>query len=170
MFAELNPCPIVSHVGWIGLPESVWALHGYHSLYMPPPPPQPEKPKAGGMTLRKRKATAASSSKSPKEEAAPRSSPRKRQRTTRAQVALAQAQDVAEAAISAAPSMLLDVTPTGEAACADIVVEAAEETAALVSPSLRPLELPLALPDTTTPAQDETVSASTIYPSFVLTH
>ncbi|OSD01364.1 hypothetical protein PYCCODRAFT_1445831 [Trametes coccinea BRFM310] len=105
---QLKPCPIVSHVGWIGIPESIWALSGLQSTFIPPPPPQPEKPKAGGMTLRKRKVPATTSSSSvathaAEDEPAPlRVSPRKRQRTTRAQAALAQAQQLEEEAAAAA--------------------------------------------------------------------
>lgn len=111
---ELNPCPIVSPVGWLGLPESIWALHGLQSSFIPPPP-QPEKPKTGGMTLRKRKATAAATSNNaPEEEVALRVSPRKRQRTTRAQAALAQA-EVAPP-VSAPTSMLLDIPASGAVA------------------------------------------------------
>ncbi|KAL7281094.1 hypothetical protein ACG7TL_004400 [Trametes sanguinea] len=105
---ELKPCPIVSHVGWIGIPESIWALSGLQSTFIPPPPPQPEKPKAGGMTLRKRKVPATTSSSSlathaAEDEPAPlRVSLRKRQRTTRAQAALAQAQQLEEEAAAAA--------------------------------------------------------------------
>ncbi|KAI0373484.1 hypothetical protein BV20DRAFT_1049893 [Pilatotrama ljubarskyi] len=169
---QLKPCPIVSHVGWLGLPESVWALQGLQSTFVPPPPPQPEKPKAGGMTLRKRKAQAqapaasshsSSSSTLVGEDVALRVSPRKRQRTTRAQASLAQAQEdassvatTAAATPSEATSMLLDVPlPTASGAGAGITRfvkrEQKQEQLADIpgaSPALQPLELGLALPDT----------------------
>ncbi|OJT15335.1 hypothetical protein TRAPUB_8131 [Trametes pubescens] len=155
---QLRPCPIVSHVGWIGLPESVWALQGLHSAFVPPPP-QPEKPKTGGMTLRKRKAAAASSFNSPpNEEVATRVSPRKRQRTTRAQAAAA-------AAPTASNSMLLDMTlPEAASDGAGAASKAAKQVlidVAGASPVLQPLEL--ALPDTATAlsASPQDASAST---------
>ncbi|KAH9851338.1 hypothetical protein C2E23DRAFT_886527 [Lenzites betulinus] len=110
---QLNPCPIVSPVGWLGLPESIWALHGLQSSFIPPPP-QPEKPKTGGMTLRKRKATAAASNNAAEEEVTLRVSPRKRQRTTRAQAALAQAE--VPPPVLAPTSMLLDIPATSAVA------------------------------------------------------
>ncbi|EIW62848.1 uncharacterized protein TRAVEDRAFT_62665 [Trametes versicolor FP-101664 SS1] len=153
---QLRPCPIVSHVGWIGLPESVWALQGLHSAFVPPPP-QPEKPKGGGMTLRKRKAAGASSANSPpNEEVATRVSPRKRQRTTRAQAA---------AAPPASNSMLLDMTlPESASDGAGAASKAAKQVlidVAGATPVLQPLEL--ALPDTATAlsASPQDTSAST---------
>ncbi|KAI0326593.1 hypothetical protein GY45DRAFT_78455 [Cubamyces sp. BRFM 1775] len=135
LLTELKPCPIVSHVGWLGLPEGIWALEGLQSTFIPPPPPQPEKPKAGGMTLRKRKApsattstssTAASSATPAEEEVALRVSPRKRQRTTRAQAALAQAQEEQEAAAAAAVAAATAALEAAEAA-AEVPASAAEE-------------------------------------------
>ncbi|KAI0360900.1 hypothetical protein OH77DRAFT_1392919 [Trametes cingulata] len=189
---HLKPCPIVSHVGWLGLPESVWALQGLQSTFVPPPPPQPEKPKAGGMTLRKRKAAAAaqahanapttssnsSSSTLVEEETAPtRVSPRKRQRTTRAQAALAQAQEEESAATTAtaptpseeagATSMLLDVPPPHSAASSDpgaIITKAVKQehlADASGSPALQPLELGLALPDSSAAPQHESAGSGT---------
>ncbi|KAI0766824.1 hypothetical protein BD413DRAFT_614828 [Trametes elegans] len=154
---ELKPCPIVSHVAWLGVPESVWALHGLQSAFIPPPPPQSEKPKGGGMTLRKRKAPVTSSSSTPAEAGvALRVSPRKRQRTTRAQAALAQAQ-ARDASVAAAPppshtnSTLLDVPlPSSDIhGAGDISKDVKREMldVAGASPALQPLGLPLAIPD-----------------------
>lgn len=162
LHVELKPCPIVSPVGWLGLPESVWALQGLQSTFIPPPP-QPEKPKTGGMTLRKRKATAAAaaSNNAAEEETTLRASPRKRQRTTRAQAALAQ---VEVAALSSTPpSMLLDVPLSSDAANGiDVVSKATKQELLGASPTLQPLELSLAVPDTTTtlPASESQDSAS----------
>ncbi|KAI0644498.1 hypothetical protein C8Q79DRAFT_927632 [Trametes meyenii] len=176
---QLKPCPIVSHVSWLGLPESIWALQGLQSAYVPPPPPQAEKPKAGSMTLRKRKAPAASSSSSsalPEEEAPLRVSPRKRQRTTRAQAAAAQAQaqqDAAAGASSEAGSMLLDVPPpTSVAGGASSAAKQESPDILGASPALQPLGLPLAVPDaasaSTGPASRTTArsrSAASMSPS-----
>ncbi|KAH9894880.1 hypothetical protein C8Q73DRAFT_745301 [Cubamyces lactineus] len=133
---QLKPCPIVSHVGWLGLPEGIWALEGLQSTFIPPPPPQPEKPKAGGMTLRKRKgpatttssSTAASSATPAEEEVALRVSPRKRQRTTRAQAALAQAQEEQEAAAAAAAAATAAVEAAEAEADTEVPASAAEES------------------------------------------
>ncbi|KAI0656657.1 hypothetical protein C8Q70DRAFT_1046746 [Cubamyces menziesii] len=134
---QLKPCPIVSHVGWLGLPEGIWALEGLQSTFIPPPPPQPEKPKAGGMTLRKRKvpnattsssSTAASLTTPAEEEVALRVSPRKRQRTTRAQAALQQAQEEQEAAAAAALAATAAAVEAAEAeATAEVPTAMAEE-------------------------------------------
>ncbi|KAI0666598.1 hypothetical protein C8Q78DRAFT_436781 [Trametes maxima] len=151
---QLRPCPIVSHVSWLGLPENIWALQGLQSAYIPPPPPQAEKPKAGNMTLRKRKAPAASSASSsllPEEGAPLRVSPRKRQRTTRAQAAAAQAQQdalAAGAALSEAGSMLLDVPPpTSGAGGVSKATKQESLDIAGVTPALQPLGLPLVVPE-----------------------
>ncbi|KAI0326595.1 hypothetical protein GY45DRAFT_1310281 [Cubamyces sp. BRFM 1775] len=152
---QLKPCPIVSHVGWLGLPEGIWALEGLQSTFIPLPPPQPEKPKAGGMTLRKRKvpsattstsSTAASSATPAEEEVALRVSPRKRQRTTRAQAALAQAQEEQEAAAAAAAAAATAALEAAEAAAEAVKQELLDVDGA--SSALLPLGLPLAVPDT----------------------
>ncbi|KAI8975836.1 hypothetical protein BD414DRAFT_509774 [Trametes punicea] len=166
---QLKPCPIVSHVGWLGLPESMWALQGLQSTFIPPPPPQAEKPKAGGMTLRKRKVPAtatttstatstASSATTTEEEVALRTSSRKRQRTTRAQAALAQAQAQEEEAAAASVAVvtpeeagtttLQDVGPQladAPAVSKDVKQELLDIVGA--SPALQPLALSLAVPD-----------------------
>ncbi|KAI9059229.1 hypothetical protein FKP32DRAFT_1680050 [Trametes sanguinea] len=177
---QLKPCPIVSHVGWLGLPESIWALSGIQSTFIPPPPPQPEKPKAGGMTLRKRKVPATTSSSSVATQAAEdetvplRVSPRKRQRTTRAQAALAQAQQEEEAAAAASESIPASssasestsgpITPSGSGSMLlDVPLPSAVSKAvkqelvdiAGASPALQPLELALDVPDVApAPAHD----------------
>ncbi|TBU54430.1 hypothetical protein BD310DRAFT_951469 [Dichomitus squalens] len=96
---RLRPCPIVSNVGWMGIPENTWALGGLQSLYIPAQV-VPQK-KAGGMTLRKRKASGANA----EDEVDGTVAPRKRTRTTRAsqKAKAAQAALVAAEVASAEP-------------------------------------------------------------------
>ncbi len=49
----MNPCPIASPVGWIGVPENMWLVDGMQAQCFPP---RPIAKKVNGMTLRKRKA------------------------------------------------------------------------------------------------------------------